>query len=204
MVSAVHTADGFNVSGSWKVEKEIHLAAFSLGAQNLTFERGVDHLIWDFLPKPLVIEFFPGIKQCKVFFLFTTVEALLTDTLVSGKLFLRPPSQKPDYFNSHTNSVFLHSRKRPAPVTDTFFASGGCPLTTASTVPLYASKDFFYFSVEIFFYQVFPCKNCFPPKSVCRIFFTYVSHLHPHPPDRQKSNGQPLTLIRGYTTPVHQ
>ena len=67
MVSAVYTADGFNVSGSWKVEKEIHLAAFSLGAQNLTFERGMDHLIWDFLPKPQVIEFFPGIKQCKVF-----------------------------------------------------------------------------------------------------------------------------------------
>ena len=154
-------------------------------------------------PKPLVIEFFPGIKQCKVFFFFTTVEALLTDTLVSGKLFLRPPSQKPDYFNSHTNSVFLHSRKRPAPVTDTFFASGGCPLTRASTVPLYALKDFFYFSMEIFFYQVFPCKNCFPSKSVCRIFFTYVS-LAPHPPDRQKSNGHPLTLVRGYTTPVHQ
>ena len=151
MVSSVYTADGFNVSGSWKVEKEIHLAAFSLGAQNLTFERGMDHLIWDFLPKPLVIEFFPGIKQCKVFFLFTTVEALLTDTLVSGKLFLRPPSQKPDCFNSHTNSVFLHSRKRPAPVTDTFFASRGCPLMRASTVPLYALKDFFYFSVEILF-----------------------------------------------------
>lgn len=134
MVSSVYTADGFNVSGSWKVEKEIHLAAFSLGAQNLTFERGMDHLIWDFLPKPLVIEFFPGIKQCKVFFLFTTVEALLMDTLVSGKLFLRPPSQKPDYFNSHTNSVFLHSRKRPASVTDTFFASRECPPTRASTV----------------------------------------------------------------------
>ena len=27
-----------------------------------------------------------------------------------------------------------HSRKRPAPVTDTFFAFRGCPLTRASTV----------------------------------------------------------------------
>ena len=128
-----------------------------------------------------MIEFFSGIKQCKVFF-FATVEALLTDTLVSGKLYLRPPSQKPDYFNSHTNSVFLHSRKRPTPVTDTFFASRGCPLTRASTVPLYALKDFFISVWEFFFHQVFPCKNCFPSKSVCRIFFTYVS-LAP-PPSR--------------------
>ena len=43
-----------------------------------------------------------------------TVEALLTDTLVSGQLYLRPPCLKPR-FNSHTNSVFLHSRKRTFP-----------------------------------------------------------------------------------------
>ena len=41
----------------------------------------------------------------------TTVEALLTDTLIIGQLYLRPPCLKPR-FNSHTNSVFLHSRKR--------------------------------------------------------------------------------------------
>ena len=58
----------------------------------------------------------------------------LTDTLVSGQLYLRPPSQSPDLLNSHTNSVFSHSRKRPAPVTDTFFAPRGCPLMRASTV----------------------------------------------------------------------
>ena len=40
-----------------------------------------------------------------------TVEALLTDTLVSRQLYLRPPCLKPR-FNSHTNSVFLHSPKR--------------------------------------------------------------------------------------------
>ncbi len=35
-----------------------------------------------------------------------TVKALLTDTLVSGQLYLRPPCLK-TRFNSHTNSVFL-------------------------------------------------------------------------------------------------
>ena len=40
-----------------------------------------------------------------------TVEALLTDTLVSGQLYLRPPCLK-TRFHSNTNSVFLHSRKR--------------------------------------------------------------------------------------------
>ena len=34
-----------------------------------------------------------------------TVEALLTDTLVSGQLYLWPPCLKPR-FNSHTNYVF--------------------------------------------------------------------------------------------------
>ena len=43
-----------------------------------------------------------------------TVEALLTDTLVSGQLYLRPPCLKPR-FNSHTNSVCLHSCKRTFP-----------------------------------------------------------------------------------------
>ena len=47
-----------------------------------------------------------------------TVEALLTDTLVTGKLYFRPPSQNTVFLKSHTNSVFLHFRKRPAPVTD--------------------------------------------------------------------------------------
>ena len=36
---------------------------------------------------------------------------------------LSPPLQNPVLLNFHTNSVFLHSRKRPAPVMDTFFAS---------------------------------------------------------------------------------
>ena len=63
-----------------------------------------------------------------------TVKAPLTDTLISGQLSLRPPSQNPVSFNSHTNSVFSHSRKWPAPVTDNLFGPQGCPLTRASTV----------------------------------------------------------------------
>ena len=62
------------------------------------------------------------------------MEAVLTDTVVSGLLYLRPPSQNPLSLNSHTNSVFLHSRKPPASFTDTFFASRECPPTRASTV----------------------------------------------------------------------
>ena len=41
---------------------------------------------------------------------------------LKGQLYLRPPSQNPVFLNSHTNSVFLHFRKRPALVTDTFFS----------------------------------------------------------------------------------
>ena len=40
----------------------------------------------------------------------------------------------PVWTPAHTNSVFIHSRKRPAPVADTFPASQGCPLTGVSTV----------------------------------------------------------------------
>ena len=43
-----------------------------------------------------------------------TVEALVTDTLVSKQFHLRPPLQNSVFLNSHTNSVFLHSRKWPA------------------------------------------------------------------------------------------
>ena len=64
-----------------------------------------------------------------------TVEAFLTNTLVSGQLFyLRMPSQDPVFLNSDTNSIFLHSPKRPAPLKGTFYVSWACPLTRASTV----------------------------------------------------------------------
>ena len=65
---------------------------------------------------------------------FITVEALWADTLASDQLYLRPPWQNPVWTVAHTNSVLAHSRKRPAPVADTFSASQGCPLTGASTV----------------------------------------------------------------------
>ena len=52
------------------------------------------------------------------------VEALPTYILVNEELNLwLQPSQDPVYLNFHTNSVFLHSRKRPAPVTDTIIMS---------------------------------------------------------------------------------
>ena len=64
------------------------------------------------------------------------VEATLqTDTLVGGQLYLPPPSQNPVFLNSHKNSILLHSRKRPAPVRDTFFATWGCPLKRLSLYP---------------------------------------------------------------------
>ena len=50
-----------------------------------------------------------------------TVVALLTDTLESGQLYLRSPSQNPVFLNSHKISIFLHPRKQPALATDTFF-----------------------------------------------------------------------------------
>lgn len=52
--------------------------------------------------------------------LWCTVETLLTDTLVSGWLYLLPPSQNPFSLNCHSNSVFLHPCKRLAPVMHVF------------------------------------------------------------------------------------
>ena len=47
----------------------------------------------------------------------STVQALLIDTLVSGQLLLRPPSENPVFLNSYTKSAFLHSCKRSVTVT---------------------------------------------------------------------------------------
>ena len=57
----------------------------------------------------------------------TIVEALLTDTLSPKRTALLAATL------TNTNSVFLHSHKRPAPIMDTFFAPQGCPLRRAST-----------------------------------------------------------------------
>ena len=66
--------------------------------------------------------------------LFHIQSKLWAATLISGQLYLRPPCQNPVWTLVHTNSVFTHSRKRPAPLVDTFSASRGCPLTGASAV----------------------------------------------------------------------
>lgn len=42
---------------------------------------------------------------------FIRVKLTTVEALVSEQLYLRPPSQDPFFLNSHTNSVFLHSRK---------------------------------------------------------------------------------------------
>ena len=116
------------------------------------------------------------------FFLFHYSRSSLNGQSRKRKALLTAAFTKTRLFQlSHKLCIFTASRKQPAPVTDTFFASRGCPLTRASTVPLYALKDFFISVWEFFFHQVFPCKNCFPSKSVCRIFFTYVSPAPPPP-----------------------
>ena len=55
-------------------------------------------------------------------------------------------------------------------------------------------KDIF-FSVGIFFRNVFPCKEFFRP-NVCRKFFSEITHT-PLPP--QVSNGRPL--MKAYSLP---
>ena len=52
-------------------------------------------------------------------------------TALLTAIFTKPPS-----YSTPMNSVFLHSRKRPAPVTNTFLAARGFPLKRSSTVLL--------------------------------------------------------------------
>ena len=61
-----------------------------------------------------------------------TVKALWADTHKRTAL-LTAALAKLHFTLAHTNSAFTHSRKRPAPVADTFSASRGCSLTGAST-----------------------------------------------------------------------
>ena len=51
-----------------------------------------------------------------------------------------------------------------------------------------------FFQGSIFSRQIFPCKNFFPSKSVCGIFFFLKSPIPHHPSPPQKSNGRPLKL----------
>ena len=66
----------------------------------------------------------------------STVQALLIDTLVSGQLLLRPPSENPVFLNSYTKSAFLHSCKRPVTVAKILSVSWAYPLTRASIASL--------------------------------------------------------------------
>ena len=63
---------------------------------------------------------------------------------------------KPVFLNSQTNYVFLHSRKRPALVTDTVFASRRCPLTRASVVVQFHPWFKFYFPLFQTHYHILP------------------------------------------------
>ena len=63
------------------------------------------------------------------------MEALLTDTVVSRQLYSRPSSQNSLFLNFHTNSVLLHSRKRPAPPVRTPFSRPEC--VRLRELPLY-------------------------------------------------------------------
>ena len=72
----------------------------------------------------------PHISHVVLALKVSTVQALLTDTLVSGQLLLRPPSENPVFLNSFTNSAFLHSRKRPVTVTKILSVSRAYPLTS--------------------------------------------------------------------------
>ena len=51
-----------------------------------------------------------------------------------------------------------------------------------------------FFQGSIFSRQIFPCKNFFPSKSVCGIFFFLKSSIPHHPSPPQKSYGRPLKL----------
>ena len=61
---------------------------------------------------------------------------------------------KPRLNSSYPNSVFTHSRKRSAPVADTFSAFRGCPLTGASTVA-YVADWIISFSLCIFKLKIY-------------------------------------------------
>ena len=101
----------------------------------------------------MYLKFCSGFDQSRK---LNTVEVLLTDTLVSGQLYLRPPWQNPFLPGSHTNFVYTHSGKRPAPVTDTISAFRECPPTGASTVTWWIQVQSFSFSYSTLSYLKLP------------------------------------------------
>ena len=86
---------------------------------------------------PMIKELTEALKSLKVAVLFENRYSRRSLSGHSRKRtagYLRPPWQNPVWTLTHTNSVCTHSRKRPAPVADSFSAFRGCPLTGASTV----------------------------------------------------------------------
>ena len=77
-----------------------------------------------------------GLKaRCRWYNPFATNTEALSDTLVSGQLLLTAALTKPCLNSSwYKLCSYTDSRKRSAPVADTFYASRECPLTGASTV----------------------------------------------------------------------
>ena len=138
---------------------------------------------------------FSGHKTVQGFFLFHYSGSSLNGHSRKRKALLTAAVTKTRLFQLSHNSVFLHSRKRPAPVTDTFFASGGCPVTTASTVPLYALKDFFYFSVEFFFFtRYFLARIVFPLNQSAEYFLLMFHTCTPILPTVKSQMVSPLHL----------
>ena len=74
---------------------------------------------------------------------------------------LRPPSQNPVFLNPHTNSVFLDSRKRTAPVTDTSLESAheSVHYIKQTFSKFYLTFSFFQKIVAISFYEMKPIAN---------------------------------------------
>ena len=72
------------------------------------------------------------------------VETLLTDTLISGQLYLHGHLHETPFFLTPILTLSLHSYKQPGLVTDTrFFVSRGCRLVRDSTV-FHKGKDLFW------------------------------------------------------------
>ena len=93
-----------------------------------------------------------------------TVEALWAYTLVSGQLYLWPPRQTSVWNLAHTNYVFTNSRKRPAPVADTF---------CFPRVSAYRSFDCIRRSRSVPEF-IYLCTHCVPMFIFCSSFLGFV------------------------------
>ena len=90
--------------------------------------------VWSWLENLESFKLYQFLMERKLYYGCNTVKALWADTLISGQLYLQPLWQNPIWTLAHTNSVFTHSRNRPASVAETFPASRECLLIGAFTV----------------------------------------------------------------------